>query len=74
MRNDTACHLYFLRYHNRATLVVSALQVEKHPFVSELAHQLDLKLSGKGDGDTDTIASIGEAKSIINSPFRGASR
>jgi hypothetical protein len=60
----------FFRYHNRATLVVSALQVEKHPFVSDVANQLELKLSAK-DEDTDTIASIGETKSLgVHSPFK----
>ncbi|XP_035704812.1 uncharacterized protein LOC110846865 isoform X2 [Folsomia candida] len=62
----------FHKYHNRATLVVSALQVEKHPYVAEIASHLDLKLK---DGDTDTIASLlGENKSIgIHSPYKTSS-
>lgn len=48
---------------------MSALQVEKHPYVAEIASHLDLKLK---DGDTDTIASLlGENKSIgIHSPYK----
>lgn len=61
------------RYHNRATLVVSALQVEKHPVVNDIAHQLQLsEISRKLDGDTDTAASIGaDSKSMgVSSPFK----
>ncbi|CAL8083093.1 unnamed protein product [Orchesella dallaii] len=63
----------FHKYHNRATLVVSALQVEKHPFVNDIAQQMQLsEISPKKDGDTDTITSIcGDSKSIgVSSPFK----
>jgi len=63
--------LFLLRYHNRATLVVSALQVEKHPYVSEVASQLELKMSVRDGDDADTIASIGDAKSLgVHSPYK----
>lgn len=74
---DTSFYLLYisalLRYHNRATLVVSALQVEKHPIVTDIVQQLHLsEISPKKDGDTDTVTSIcADSKSIgISSPFK----
>lgn len=63
--------IIIIRYHDRAALVISSLQLQFRQTLNcnEIASHLQLKMK---DGDTDTIASmLGETKSIgIHSPFK----
>lgn len=66
------------RYHNRANLVVSALQVEKYPLASDISQFSPAKnilVGGGKDIDLDSILCVQDNKSIgVNSPARGTRR